>query len=187
MLQYSDVMKGVVGYGSYSGANGGYSYINELHGSSDLSKSINQYGFITGSFFGGVETGFEQSVKGLERVKVITGRAPNGAYISEYRNAVSLANKGTYVNAASANSALKWGGRVLAGGVILYSAADLAVNGGTNQDIARLGVQSAIAVIGFLGPIGFGVSIGLTLIEMNGGFNWLYDEFDNKTVHKIGN
>jgi hypothetical protein len=82
---------------------------------------------------------------------------------------------------------LKWGGRVFAGGVIAYSAADLAFNGGTSQDMAKFGVQSAIAVVGFLGPIGFGVSLGLTLIEMNGGFDWIYDNFDNKEIHKIGN
>jgi hypothetical protein len=174
-------------YGSGVSFTTGLTYSSGPHGPSDTSKELDKYGFLSGTFFGGIETGVEQSLRSLERVKVITGQAGNGAYISEYRNAVSLANKGTYVNAATANSAFKWGGRLLATGVISYSAVDLAINGGTNQDIARLGVQSAIAVIGFLGPIGFGVSLGLSLIEMNGGFDWVYDNFDNSTVHKIGN
>ncbi len=150
-------------------------------------SNYDKYGFVIGTFFGAFETGFQQGIKSLEEVRVITGQAKNGAYVSQSRNAVSLANKGAYLKASTANNALKWGGRLLAGGVIAYNASNLAFNGGTNQDVARFGVQSTIAVIGFLGPIGFGVSLGLTLIEINGGLNWAYDNFDNGAVHKIGN
>jgi hypothetical protein len=152
-----------------------------------LTKTINNYGFLTGTFFGGIETGFEQGVRSPERLNVLTGQAKNGTYITEYRNAVSLSNKSAYTTAGKSTSALKWGGRIFAGGIIAYNAADLAVNGGTNQDIAKFAVQSTIAGIGFLGPIGFGVSLGLTLAEMNGGFNWVYNNFDSTKVNKIGN
>jgi hypothetical protein len=156
-------------------------------GSGYLNKTINSYGFVAGTFFGGIEIGFEQGVRSLESVKVVTGQAKNGAYITEYRNAVSLSNKSAYVTASKGANALKWGGRILAGGIVAYNAADLFINGGTNRDIARFALQSTISVIGFLGPIGFGVSLGLTLIEMNGGFNWVYDNFDDTVVNKFGN
>gem|GEM_PF-5596733 len=118
---------------------------------------------------------------------VLSCKLRTTGYITQSRNAVSLSNKSAYVTASKGANALKWGGRIFAGGIVAYNAADLAVNGGTNQDIARFALQSTIAGIGFLGPIGFGVSLGLTLIEMNGGFNWVYDNFDNTAVNKIGN
>ncbi len=40
--------------------------------------------------------------------------------------------------------------------------------------------------IGFLGPIGFGVSLGLTAIEMAGGFDFIYDSFDNTQINRVG-
>jgi RHS repeat-associated protein len=158
-------------------------------GSSDLAavlnKGINDYGFVLGTVFGGFETGFEQGVKSLERVRVITGVAKNGAYLSEIRNAVTLSNKSIYSTAVSSSKVLKVGGRVLAAGVVAYNAGDLLINGGTNRDVAKFAVQTFIAGVGFLGPIGFVASLGLTVLELNGGLDWIYDNFDDKSVHKL--
>lgn len=136
-------------------------------------ESVAGGGFFIGGLAGSFESGFALGARSLEQVKVVTGRAANGAYITESRNAVSLANKSAYVRATSTANVLKIGGRIVGGGVVTYNGLNLLANGGTDRQVAQFVTQSIITGVGFLDPIGFGVSLGLTAIEMAGGFDFI--------------
>jgi hypothetical protein len=148
-------------------------------------NTVNNNSFIAGTLGSALETGSEQAGKSFARVTVVTGQARNGAYVVESRNAVSLVNKAAYVNATRTAKVLKYGGRTVGVGVIAYQGIDLAVNGGTDRDYAKLGVQSVITLIGFMGPVGFVISVGLQVADMNGAFDSFYDNFDDSEVQKV--
>jgi len=141
-------------------------------------ESVNGGGIFIGGLAGSFESGVILGTKTLERITVVTGRAPNGTFMTETRKAVSLSDKSRYLKSIRTGNILKLGGRVFGVGIIAFNGADILINGGTNKDIAKFVTQSVITGVGFLGPVGFGVSMGLTALEMSGHLDFIYNSFE---------